>query len=75
MLWCCRKNRRYDSPIPRNYTNNNIFFEENNNLKNNIRNLKDEIKDLKRQKDLDEHNFNSERIKLKDQILVINKKN
>ena len=70
---CCRKNRRYDSPIPRNYTNNNIFFEENNNLKNNIRNLKDEIKDLKRQKNIDENNFNTERIKFKEEIKDLKK--
>ena len=47
--------------------------EENNNLRNNLKNLKDEIKVLKRQKDLEENNFNSERIKLKDEILVIRK--
>ena len=55
--------------------NFNRLTRENDNLRNNLKNLKDEIKVLKRQKDLEENHFNSERIKLKDEILVINKKN
>ena len=48
--------------------------EENNNLRNNLKNLKDEIKVLKRQKEKEENNLNTERIKLKDEILAINNK-
>ena len=53
----------------------NRLTEQNDYLRNNLKYLKDEIKDLKRQKDLEENNFNSERIKLKDEILVINRRN
>ena len=53
----------------------NTLIEENINLKNNIRNLKDEIKDLKKQKDIDENNFNTERNKFKEEILIMKNRN
>ena len=49
--------------------------EENNYLRISQKNLQDEIMDLKRQKNINNNNFNTERIKLKNEILVINAKN
>ena len=49
--------------------------EENNYLRISQKNLKDEIFYLRKQKDINNNNFNTERKKLKNEILVINAKN
>ena len=48
--------------------------EENNKLKDSLKNLKDEIFYLRKQKDINNNNFNTERKKLKNEILVIHSK-
>ena len=69
---CCRKCKGNDSSGLEQ--TNKRLVEENNNLKNNINNLSNEIKDLKRENVLGENNFNSERIRFQEEILILNQR-
>ena len=61
--------------IPQLKRHNDKLKEENNYLRISQKNLRDEIMDLKRQKNINNNNFNTERKKLKNEILVIRSKN
>ena len=61
--------------IPQIKRHNDKLKEENNYLRISQKNLRDEIMDLKRQKNINNNNFNTERRKFKNEILVINAKN
>ena len=61
--------------IPQIKRHNDKLKEENNYLRISQKNLRDEIMDLKRQKNINNNIFNTERKKLKNEILVIRSKN
>ena len=69
---CCRKCKGNDSSSLA--LTKGRLIEENKNLGKNIKKLEDEIKDLEREKNLKENNFNSERIQFQDEILLLNQR-
>ena len=69
---CCKKCKKNDLTSLRE--DNDELIRENTNLENDITNLNNEINDLIQLKNIGENNFISERKKLDDEILDLNKK-